>query len=369
MLIRHFPGCLAQEDAVQMIDRCLSAPPTVRFGIFDAISENSTPLAGHNAGQGGPGLAARRDRRTGSTRPSSSADASPSVTALRAGFARRDITQPLGTPSSLGPVHGGDRGLGSADRDGSRARVGRHRGSRWSGSTCAGCWRPRIGRSARRSRPPPGSPPDDVVLNVSHSHSAPYVSADLQELLRPFGLRVHDDDYAAALQRGGRRGRRRGGRSRRTGPRSPSGAGASSASPATAGRSCRDGRTVHRYGRPPEELRALPEGLIDPEVAVVRFARGGRPSRRGDPVYACHPTAVGPRHPDASSRPTSSATAGPRSRRDFGVHVPVPAGLRRQPGHRQVGRRDRHGRTPWRWASGSPAAWRTRIALGAAGRR
>jgi len=40
-LIRHFPGWLAQEDAVQMIDRCLSAPEDVRFGIFDAISENS----------------------------------------------------------------------------------------------------------------------------------------------------------------------------------------------------------------------------------------------------------------------------------------------------------------------------------------
>ena len=41
-LVRHFPGFLAQEDAVQMIDRCLSAPATVRFGIFDAISENSS---------------------------------------------------------------------------------------------------------------------------------------------------------------------------------------------------------------------------------------------------------------------------------------------------------------------------------------
>ncbi len=41
-LVRHFPGFLAQEDAVQMIDRCLSAPESVRFGIFDAISENST---------------------------------------------------------------------------------------------------------------------------------------------------------------------------------------------------------------------------------------------------------------------------------------------------------------------------------------
>ena len=41
MLIRHFPGFLAQRDAVQMIDKCLSAPADVRFGIFDAISENS----------------------------------------------------------------------------------------------------------------------------------------------------------------------------------------------------------------------------------------------------------------------------------------------------------------------------------------
>jgi nucleoside-diphosphate-sugar epimerase len=41
-LIRHFPGFLAQEDAVQMIDRCLTAPAEVKFGIFDAISENST---------------------------------------------------------------------------------------------------------------------------------------------------------------------------------------------------------------------------------------------------------------------------------------------------------------------------------------
>ena len=40
-LIRHFPGYLSQADAVQMIDKCLSAPPTLKFGIFDAISENA----------------------------------------------------------------------------------------------------------------------------------------------------------------------------------------------------------------------------------------------------------------------------------------------------------------------------------------
>lgn len=39
-LIRHFPGYLSQADAVQMIDKCLSAPASLRFGIFDALSEN-----------------------------------------------------------------------------------------------------------------------------------------------------------------------------------------------------------------------------------------------------------------------------------------------------------------------------------------
>jgi nucleoside-diphosphate-sugar epimerase len=41
-LIRHFPGYLDQMDAVQMIDRCLSAPASLKYDIFDAISENST---------------------------------------------------------------------------------------------------------------------------------------------------------------------------------------------------------------------------------------------------------------------------------------------------------------------------------------
>jgi nucleoside-diphosphate-sugar epimerase len=40
IVIRNFPGYLAQADAVQMIDRCLSASPAIRYQIFDAISEN-----------------------------------------------------------------------------------------------------------------------------------------------------------------------------------------------------------------------------------------------------------------------------------------------------------------------------------------
>jgi NAD+ dependent glucose-6-phosphate dehydrogenase len=40
-LVRHFPGYLSQSDAVQMIDKCLEAPESLKFDIFDAISENS----------------------------------------------------------------------------------------------------------------------------------------------------------------------------------------------------------------------------------------------------------------------------------------------------------------------------------------
>jgi len=35
-----------------------------------------------------------------------------------------------------------------------------------------------------------------LVVGVSHTHSAPYLSAELQELLRPHGLRIMDDAYA-----------------------------------------------------------------------------------------------------------------------------------------------------------------------------
>ncbi len=39
-LRRHYPGYLSHADCVQMMDKCLSAPSTVRYDIFDAISDN-----------------------------------------------------------------------------------------------------------------------------------------------------------------------------------------------------------------------------------------------------------------------------------------------------------------------------------------
>jgi nucleoside-diphosphate-sugar epimerase len=38
--MRHFPGFLSQDDAVQIIDLCLSAPDSLGFEIFDAMSDN-----------------------------------------------------------------------------------------------------------------------------------------------------------------------------------------------------------------------------------------------------------------------------------------------------------------------------------------
>ena len=37
---RHYPGWLSQGDCVQMVDKCLSAPDSLKFDIFDAISNN-----------------------------------------------------------------------------------------------------------------------------------------------------------------------------------------------------------------------------------------------------------------------------------------------------------------------------------------
>jgi uronate dehydrogenase len=37
---RHFPGYLSHSDCVQVIDRCLSAPASLLFAVFNAISEN-----------------------------------------------------------------------------------------------------------------------------------------------------------------------------------------------------------------------------------------------------------------------------------------------------------------------------------------
>ncbi|MEA2169601.1 MAG: hypothetical protein QOF76_2901, partial [Solirubrobacteraceae bacterium] len=213
------------------------------------------------------------------------------MTDLRAGFASRDITQPLGSPSSLGlhltvseiwdpllasacVLEGGGERVAIVGVDLCGLLEASHRAIREAVAAATG------GAIAA----------DRVIVNVSHSHSAPYLSDELQELLRPFGLRLQDDDYAAALpglvaeavvEAADRAvpvsvAMGRGRVDRVAGNRRPRRA---------------DGQVVHRWGRPPQELRDLPEGLIDPDVAVVRFLGADGAGVGAMMTYACHPTA------------------------------------------------------------------------------
>lgn len=40
-IVREFPGFLSHRDLVSMIDKCLSAPPELKFDIFHAVSDNA----------------------------------------------------------------------------------------------------------------------------------------------------------------------------------------------------------------------------------------------------------------------------------------------------------------------------------------
>lgn len=209
---------------------------------------------------------------------------------LRAGAARRDITPPLGTPAGLSltervdeiwdpltatvlVVEQGDTRGAIVALDLVGVLEATHRAIRSAAAAAA-----RI-------------PEDHVVVVASHTHSAPYLSAELQDLLRPYGLRLMDEAYAddvvanvaaAAAEAAGRTVLVR----VRVG-RAPVDRVASNRRPRLP-----DGRVVHRYGRPPAWMRALPEGLIDPAVATIRL-QGAGGTVAVIATYACHPTAAG----------------------------------------------------------------------------
>ena len=123
---------------------------------------------------------------------------------LRAGFARRDITQPLGTPSSLGlnvPVEE------IWDPLTATACVVEAGGERFAIVGMDLCGLLAASHTAIREAVAAATegaiPADRVVVNASHSHSAPYLSDELQELLRPFGLRLQDEDQDQRDHAGG----------------------------------------------------------------------------------------------------------------------------------------------------------------------
>ena len=291
------------------------------------------PLARHDAGQGGPRLAA--DRLVGRVR-----SVRAHAVTLRAGVARRDITQPLGTPSSLGlfrtvtevwdPLSATAVVLES---DGERvALVGLDLCGLLEASH-------RSIREAVAART--GLPADRVVLNVSHTPQRARTSAPT---CRSCSGRTGCACTTTTTRRRSRPRSSRPSTRRRTGPSRHGSRSDTGTVERVAGNrrpKLPDGRTVHRYGRPPEELRALPEGLIDPAGGRHPVRSPGRRRDRRDPVLQLPPDRLRAGHPDQRL----GRLRGPRPDRDRGGrvrgHLRLPAGLRRQPGHRQVG--VRHG--------------------------
>jgi hypothetical protein len=211
--------------------------------------------------------------------------------ALRAGISRSDITPPLGSPAGLAlrsvvndiwdPL---TATVVVLESDGTRVALV---GLDLMGVLAATHARIREAVSAAT-----GVPSDRVVVNASHTHSAPYLSDELQELLRPLGLRLMDDAHVELVveRTAEAAGAAVAGMAAVTAIRTGRGhveRVAANRRPRTA-----DGRVVHRYGRPPADLRELPEGLIDPEVAVI-VLEGGARLIATIVVYACHPTAAG----------------------------------------------------------------------------
>ena len=210
---------------------------------------------------------------------------------LRAGFARRDITPRLGMRNSLGVTCSVTEVWDPLYATALYLEQGRERVVVVGADVCAfldAADREIRGAVARLL----ALEPERVVLNASHTHSGPYLSTEAGDLIARHGLVVIEPEYvrsltdrivdaaaeaAARAQRarlGFGRGRvERVASNRRV--RSPGGA------------------TIHRYGRPPLELQSLPEGLIDPECAVVRVEDRDGGALGAVVSYACHPTAAG----------------------------------------------------------------------------
>jgi neutral ceramidase len=213
------------------------------------------------------------------------------MTGLTIGFGRREITPPLGIPNVLGVTCFVEEIWDPLYVTAAVLNHGAERAVIIGTDLCVFYQVPHrmISKAVSTAL---GVPLERVVLNTSHTHSSPVIGTELQEIMDPYGIKVIDLDYVehlkrqivaaakeaaehpkpACLQAGHGRVERVASNRR---PKLP------------------DGKTVHRYGQPPEELRVLPEGLIDPDVLVVRVDDLDERPLGALVNYACHPTAAG----------------------------------------------------------------------------
>ena len=136
-----------------------------------------------------------------------------------------------------------------------------------------------------------GVPPSHVAVQTVHQHTAPYTNGDAQKILDQAGATLPYVDFAfmeavtdklaaevkAAIQR--------------LEPFNEVGFGSAIVEQVASNRRAwtPEGKLVVRYSACKDpQIRALPEGLIDPYVRTVTFARDGKPLVRLH-YYATHP--------------------------------------------------------------------------------
>src|SRR5579862_1705770 len=117
---------------------------------------------------------------------------------LKAGFARRDITQPLGSPALYGPTAVVGEIWDPLYATAAYLEDGQQRAVVVGADVCEILEQAQSDICAAVGKAV-GVPAERVLLNGSHTHSAPYVSTELQELMTPYGLKTLGLDYACHL--------------------------------------------------------------------------------------------------------------------------------------------------------------------------
>lgn len=138
--------------------------------------------------------------------------------------------------------------------------------------------------------------PEQVVLHATHTHSGPASRWETGELLEPFGVKgfCGSADYRAAVASGFVNAARDAVASAE--PCEIAYSEARVTGVASNRRVPVEGtdKVVMRNSRPSDDLRAKPEGVIDPLVRLVLFKSGKRVI--GICNYSCHPSAAGGDH-------------------------------------------------------------------------
>jgi neutral ceramidase len=213
------------------------------------------------------------------------------MTELTIGFGRRDITPPLGVPNVLGVTCFVEEIWDPLYVTAAVLNNGADRAVIIGTDLCVFYQAPHrmISKAVSMAL---GVPLERVVLNTSHTHSSSVIGTELQEIMDPYGIKVIDLDYVEHLKQQIVAAAKEAAEYAKP-ARLHVGHGRVERVASNRRPKLPDGKTIHRYGQPPEELRVLPEGLIDPEVVVVRVDDlDGRPLGAFS-SYACHPTAAG----------------------------------------------------------------------------